>query len=336
MKAVNIPKRIIISRTDSIGDVIVTLPLAAFLKEQNKNITIYFIGTAYTKSIIEACPHVDVFLDRATLIQHGLPADVQAQAIVFAFPDKELEKKIRKQVPIRVGTANRWYHWLYLNTRISFSRKNSPLHESQLNFHLLSPWFDAPIPSLEKIKSYTLLKIESNTDLKAILDPSAKKHVIFHTKSKGSAREWPLSNYHQLAKLVAPLQYQVYISGTAAEGKLIHEQCPELFLEKNVTDITGKFSLHEFIEFINICDATVACSTGPLHISAALNKQTIGIYPPIRPMHAGRWGPLGSRSTALVSTKSCDLCRTTGTCMCIQSITPEYVYEAFIDNTPNS
>ena len=336
MKAVKLPKRIIISRTDSIGDVIVTLPLAAFLKEYDKDSVIYFIGTAYTKSIIEACPHVDVFLDRADLLEHGLPATVQAEAILFVFPDKALEKKIHKQIPIRVGTANRWYHWLYLNRRISFSRKNSPLHESQLNFNLLSPWFSDPIPSLDKIKTYTLLKIESNPTLQSILDPTAKKHIIFHTKSKGSAREWPLSNYHQLAKLVAPLQYQVYISGTATEGKLIHEQCPELFSEKNVTDITGKFSLHEFIEFINICDATVACSTGPLHISAALNKQTIGIYPPIKPMHAGRWGPLGSRSSVLASTKNCDLCRTTGTCTCIQSITPESVYNALIDVTPKS
>ncbi|WP_018344151.1 glycosyltransferase family 9 protein [Cytophaga aurantiaca] len=336
MKAGNLPKSIIISRTDSIGDVIVTLPLAAFLKEQNKDILIYFIGSSYTRSIIEACPHVDVFLDRAALLENGLPSNVQAEAILFAFPDKALEKKIRKQVPLRVGTANRWYHWLYLNKRISFSRKNSPLHESQLNFYLLSPWFKNPIPDLEKIKTYTLLKVQSNSSLQSVLNPLAKKHIIFHTKSKGSAREWPLSNYWKLAQLLSPLQYQVYISGTSAEGKLIHEQCPEIFSEQNVTDITGKFSLQEFIEFINICDATVACSTGPLHISAALNKQTIGIYPPIRPMHAGRWGPLGSRSTALVSTKSCDLCRTTGTCTCIQSITPKYVYEALIDNTPNS
>jgi heptosyltransferase-3 len=336
MKTSNLPESIIISRTDSIGDVIVTLPLAAFLKGQNKDIKIYFIGTAYTKAIIEACPHVDIFLDRANLLQHDLPTDIHAEAILFVFPDKELEKKIRKQVPLRVGTANRWYHWLYLNKRISFSRKNSPLHESQLNFYLLSPWFKSPIPDLEKIKSYTLLKVQSDAVLQSVLNPLAKKHIIFHTKSKGSAREWPLSNYFQLAKLLAPLHYQVYISGTAAEGQLIHEQCPELFLEKNVTDITGKFSLQQFIKFINICDATIACSTGPLHISAALNKQTIGIYPPIKPMHAGRWGPLGSGSSVLVSTKSCELCRTTGNCGCIQSITPEAVYNALIDVTPKS
>lgn len=336
MKAGNLPKSIIISRTDSIGDVIVTLPLAAFLKEQDANIRIYFIGTAYTKSIIEACPHVDVFIDRADVLQYGLSKNIRAEAILFVFPDKELEKKIRKQVPVRVGTANRWYHWLYLNKRISFSRKNSPLHESQLNFNLLSPWFEHPIPSLEKIKTYTLLKIERNPNLQSILNPSANKHIIFHTKSKGSAREWPLSNYFQLAKLLAPLHYQIYISGTAAEGKLIHEQCPEIFSEQNVTDITGKFSLQEFIEFINICDATIACSTGPLHISAALDKQTIGIYPPIKPMHAGRWGPLGSKSSVLISTESCELCRTTGNCTCIQSITPEAAYNAITNVTSNS
>lgn len=332
MKTSQLPKHIIISRTDSIGDVIVTLPLAAFLKEYDSTITIYFIGTSYTKSIIEACPHVDVFLDRADIIEYGLSKNIPAEAILFVFPDKELEKKIGKKVPVRVGTANRWYHWLYLNKRISFSRKKSNLHESQLNFNLLSPWFEHPIPTLGKIKTFTLLKVQSDTALKSVLNASAKKHIIFHTKSKGSAREWPLTHYHQLAKLLAPLQYQVYISGTAAEGKLIHEQCPEIFLGENVTDITGKFSLNAFIEFINICDATVACSTGPLHISAALNKQSIGIYPPLKPMHAGRWGPLGSNSIVLESTKSCDICRTTGLCSCIQSITPEAVYNVLINS----
>ena len=37
----------------------------------------------------------------------------------------------------RVGTANRWYHWLYVNKKIFFSRKKSKLHEAQLNFKLL-------------------------------------------------------------------------------------------------------------------------------------------------------------------------------------------------------
>jgi heptosyltransferase-3 len=323
----NFPKTIIISRTDNIGDVIVTLPLAAFLKQQAEDIFIYFIGKSYTKDIIEKCPFVDQFLDRDEIIASGgLPASIQADAVLFVYPDKELEKKIYKQVPIRVGTSNRWYHWLYLNKRISFSRKNSPLHEAQLNFFLLLPWIKNPIPDLALLKSYTLLQTSKSNRFTNILNPSAKKHIIFHTKSKGSAREWPMASYLKLAQLLAPLQYQVYISGTENEGKQIKEQCPELFNQQNITDVTGKFPLATFVEFIDACDTMVACSTGPLHIAAGLNKKTVGIYPPIKPMHAGRWAPLGSNSFVLSSNISCDSCRKSGLCHCIQEILPESVF----------
>jgi len=195
-----------------------------------------------------------------------------------------------------------------------------------LNFFLLSTWLENPIPDLSLLKSYTLLKTTKEHSFQNILNPHTQKHVIFHTKSKGSAREWPMSSYLILARLLAPLQYQVYISGTETEGIQIKEQCPELFNEPNVTDVTGKFTLAAFIEFIDACDAMVACSTGPLHIAAGLNKKTIGIYPPIKPMDAGRWAPLGKNSFVLTAVKNCDLCRKTGICPCIQEITPESVF----------
>jgi ADP-heptose:LPS heptosyltransferase len=60
-----------------------------------------------------------------------------------------------------------------------------------------------------------------------------------------------------------------------------------------VEDVTGRFSLEEFVGFLGSVDGLVACSTGPLHIASALGKVAIGIYPPYRPIHPGRWRPLG-------------------------------------------
>jgi len=56
-------KKIIISRTDSIGDVILTLPVAGVLKKHFPDSLIYFIGRQYTRPVIEACEHVDEFID---------------------------------------------------------------------------------------------------------------------------------------------------------------------------------------------------------------------------------------------------------------------------------
>ena len=57
------PKRLIISRTDSIGDVILTLPVAGELKRQFPQLHIIFLGSSYTKPIVECCPYVDEFAD---------------------------------------------------------------------------------------------------------------------------------------------------------------------------------------------------------------------------------------------------------------------------------
>ena len=54
--------RILISRTDSIGDVVLTLPVAGILKQTFPGCTIIFLGREYTRAVIEACDHVDQFV----------------------------------------------------------------------------------------------------------------------------------------------------------------------------------------------------------------------------------------------------------------------------------
>ena len=54
---------ILISRTDSIGDVVLTLPLAGMLKQLIPEVKIGFLGRKYTAPIINACEFVDEFID---------------------------------------------------------------------------------------------------------------------------------------------------------------------------------------------------------------------------------------------------------------------------------
>src|SRR5262245_2815004 len=57
------PENIIISRADSIGDVVLTLPVASVLKEQFPKARIIFLGKEYTRQVIEACANIDEFLE---------------------------------------------------------------------------------------------------------------------------------------------------------------------------------------------------------------------------------------------------------------------------------
>ena len=57
------PKRIVISRTDSIGDVILTLPLAGILKKKFPDSKIIFLGNSYTEAIVRVSVYVDEFIN---------------------------------------------------------------------------------------------------------------------------------------------------------------------------------------------------------------------------------------------------------------------------------
>ena len=106
-----------------------------------------------------------------------------------------------------------------------------------------------------------------------------------------------------------------------------------------VTDITGKMNLYEFISFIAKADGLIANSTGPLHIAAALGKDALGIYPPMRPIHPGRWAPLGPKAKVFVLAKFCKDCKKDpGSCHCIMEVSPLLLKDTLdksIKNTSN-
>lgn len=323
--SMNLLKRIIISRTDNLGDVVLTLPIAGMLKKYMPDVKIYFIGKSYTHPVIAASRFVDEFIDREAIINNpALLKKIQADAIIHVFPDKKLAKIAKETaIPVRIATSHRWFHWLFCNRLVNLSRRNSTLHEAQLNLQLLKPLGIEQTPLLKEIVHYygmTTTQFTLPPTVAELIQPD-RFNLILHPKSKGSAREWPLSHYLDLAQQLPADQFQIFVTGTESEGKLTREQKPELFELSHVHDLTGKLNLEQLISFIDNTDGLIACSTGPLHIAAALDKYALGIYPPMRPIHPGRWAPVGEKAEVLCLNKTCDDCRKTQHCTCIESIT---------------
>ena len=284
------PSSLAIARTDSIGDVIVTLPLCGFIKKHSPNTRIVFIGRSYTQAIVEACPFVDEFLNFDKPSESSLKVD----ACVFAFPDAEVMKWVKEQgVKKRIATGSRIASWKFANDRLFFSRKNSDLHESQLNFNLLRPFGVKDIPTLEEIREWHVLKPQVESPIQ--LEPN-KRSVVFHMLSRGSALNWSLHQYQEMADLLPPADFNIYITGTEEEGMRIRQGFQ---FDEHIIDVSGKLSLPQLIAFISSCDTLVAASTGPLHIASAVGIRAIGLYPSKRPMHPGRWMPLGTNASYL-------------------------------------
>jgi heptosyltransferase III len=318
-------KRLIISRTDNLGDVILTLPLLGYLKSEVPDLKISFIGKKYTNALISQCVFVDQFLDKDEVESDPkILADVHADTIIFIYPDKTLARLAKQaQIKHRVATAHRWYNWFYCNHLVDFSRLKSNLHESQLNFKLLKPFkLNGDVDTSELIPYYGIQP--SKNDYSQLLNKNYF-NLIIHPKSRGSAREWPLEKYYELVESLPAESYRIFITGLKEEGDLIRKEKPQLLNHPNVTDLTGRFNLTELTSFISQADGLLACSTGVLHLAAALGIYTLGLYSPMKPIHPGRWMPIGKKTKYLVLKKECSDCRASKDCACINLINAEEV-----------
>lgn len=308
----NLPDRILLSRTDRLGDVLLCFPLAAFLKQVRPDIFIGFLGTSYTRALIEHCPHIDMYEDREMFLASAATPDYGA--ILHLYPDLEVARKAAQlRIPLRVGIRNKIRMWPKLTHSILLSRSRSDLHETELNLQLLRVFDTGKLPGPVDIRTMELLRLPPQPRT------AGKRRVILHPFSAGSAREWPLHRYTELVQLLLQRGFEVWISGSAEEKERIDNWISQEGLEVRI--LSGSPSLTGFMNEIQQADALVACSTGPLHIAAALGKVTVGIYSPLRPIFARRWGPIGPFATALSAEEPCRWCRRhPERCTCMERI----------------
>lgn len=329
-------ERIILSRTDSIGDVMLTLPVAGLLKQINPQSELYFLGKTYTKDVVETSEYIDHFLDWDQIQKRSAEEQIQkfrntrADTIIHVFPNKEIARLAKKAgIPKRIGTTGRLFHYVSCNKLVPLSRRRSELHEAQLNIKLANSLTGAIHPSLNEIAGlYGFSKVMPLNENDRNRLSKEKFNLILHPKSKGSAREWGLQNFAKLIEILPKDQFEIFITGTKEEGDLVRTDILDPF--PYIVDLTGKFSLQELISFIAEADGLVSASTGPLHMAAALGKLALGIYPPIRPMHPGRWAPIGKHATYLVADKECSDCRKSTQCECMLGISPVLVKQKLI------
>ena len=331
-------KKVVVSRVDGLGDVVLTLPVAGVVKKNYPDSRIIFLGSRYARPLADACEHIDMFLEwnefanRTPAEQLRIFTSVSADIIIHVFPRREIARlAARAKIPLRVGTSRRLYHWLYCNRRMHLPRRGSNLHEAQLNLKLLRALGAGADFRLSEIPDYYgLTRVKALKDEFKGLLSTGRTNLILHPKTKGSAREWGIDNFARLVELIPAGAYKIFITGTQNDGRRLRE-----FLDRyrtRVVDLTGKMDLTELISFIGAADGLVAASTGPLHIAAALQKFALGLYAPMRPIHAGRWAPVGQNAAFLTVEKQCSDCRKSLVCQCIRSIKPEDVYRKIDKN----
>lgn len=324
---------ILICRTDNIGDVVLTLPICAWLKQKFPTVKISFLCRAYAAAVVRRNASVDAVIELESVADNLVAFFAQSgiDTVIFAQPDQRLAiAAFKAGITHRIGNARQKMHQLlFCNRRVRFSKRISDLHESQFNFEFLRPFGLKKIPELPEIAALYRFSQRSDEQIRQLLQPYPF-NLIIHMKSNGHGREWPAEHFHALAmQLGHDPDIHLWVTGSALEGEWIENHAAELLRLPNVSNVCGTLSLDQLTTFIQMADGLIASGTGPLHMAAALGQRTLGLFPPTRPMHPGRWAPVGRRAQALCMPTGCTGCaqKQIVSCDCMTNISPGAVAE---------
>jgi len=133
----------------------------------------------------------------------------------------------------------------------------------------------------------------------------AKKLIIAHPGSGGSAVDFPLDKFAKIVSALSNLEAAtVIVTGSETEKEI----CALVSGDSNAINLAGKFNLSELAGLISCGNIFISNSTGPIHIAAALGVFTVGFYPKILACSQERWGPYTSKKVVFSPEIECEDC----------------------------
>jgi ADP-heptose:LPS heptosyltransferase len=293
--------RILIVRTDRIGDVILSTPVIRNLRRAFPEAHLAFLVSPGSREVVEGHPDLDeILVDDAEGAHRGGGGFIELRgtirekrfdAAVVLHPTLRLAMLAALAgIPLRVGTGYRAYSALF-NRRLREHRRRGPKHELQYNLSLLEPLGIRPVELAPRV----CLAPGDRAVAERVLEArglSRRPFIIIHPGSGGSARDWPLGYFAQLAdRIQRDLGVRVLVTGGEQEVGLVGRMVD--LTETRPAVVVGETTLKQLGALMERAELFVSNSTGPMHLAAAVGTRVLAFFPTLFGCRARRWGPWG-------------------------------------------
>jgi len=288
-------EKILIVRTDRLGDVLLTTPVGTALRHRFPQAKVFWLVKPYSAPLLDNNPEVDgVILDRGQPLS-ALIKEVEQEAFdvaVVAYPRwRAAWACFRAGIPLRIGPSSKWYSLLF-NNRIWQHRSQGLKHEADYNLELLEP---LGIP-LQRYSTSLVLTNDERSSARQVLTGHRltfqKPLVVIHPGSGGSSARWPLRFFIELGDRLQEDGCDLVV--TSGPGENYQSVMIDQMRRIPVFIAGGSVNLREFAALLSCADLVVSNSTGPLHMAVALGVPTVSMFSPLATCHPRRWGPYPS------------------------------------------
>ncbi len=300
--------KILLTRTDKLGDVVLALPAIEYLKRYRPTWQVHAMVAPGTIPLVENDPNLDAIwsytdADLPALLPR-LAAEQYAAAILLYYHRPLAAALWRLKVPQRVGPWSKLSSWFLLNRGVWLGKSRSKRHERDHNVKLVQRLVGKGGEISDPQIHLTAGQLEISQHFLREEAVETENVVFVHPGSGGSALNWSPASYAAVAnRLAAQAGCRVFVTGGPQDEEAITAM--SVLLVPDVKVIADRYGLREFLGVLSAGDLLIGPSTGPLHMAAALGLAVVGLYPPIASQSIQRWGPLGPWSRALAPGVNC-------------------------------
>ena len=292
--------RLLITRVDRIGDVVLSTPIPREVKRKHPNSFVAVLVQDYTKDIYQNNPYVDEIIvynkDENDFSFWQMVKRLHKYKFNHAFmllPDERLNWLLFFSViKNRIGVGHKLYQFLSLTKYIN-RRKYIPLrHEADYCLDMIRKIGIEP-QSINPEIYFSNDEKKIVSEIKKTLGNDNKTIIGINSTSGNSAPNLLPEEYKKIInKLLEIDSIKVVVTDYNPPAELLNINGVE-YINK------GKPLRESILNFATI-DILISSSTGPMHIAAALNIKTISLFCPLTACSPKLWGPLGNTSEVIL------------------------------------
>lgn len=321
--------RVLVTRLRYLGDVILTTPAVAALKDRYPEAEIYYCAERPYAEILEGNPYLAGVIGLETSIRGTLETLIELRrmrfiaAIDLFYNPRSAWLLFLAGIPIRVGGTRSMRRRLYTHVySVSPAARSAVLHHGEaLAMFGVEPKASLPrlyLASEEKEAGSRLLARTVGTPL------ADGPIVAFHAGGTWPAKRWAPESFARLARLLHERWNAKVCAITGPGEEDIVRRVREA--AEDAVAILPIQTLRVVASIISSCSAVVANDGGIMHMAVALGRPTVGIFGPTEP---DVWFPYeGKGPFALVThMRECAPCHkhSCESLACLADIAPEEV-----------
>src|SRR3972149_8227004 len=227
-------KKILITRTDRIGDVVLSTPVFKSIKNSLPSIPISVLVREYTKDIVTDNPNVDEVIIYDPEGEHKnikgllkLAKEIEKKkfdtALILFLDFKVGLLTFLSKIPRRIGPGTKLAQ-IFLTDRIKQHRSKVDKHETDYNLELAEILGAKPVRQSEIYIPDEITKRVDNIFSSLVNRQSSISNPIvgIHPGSGGSARNWKPERYAELAdKIIDKTGAVIFVTGGPGEEDLV-------------------------------------------------------------------------------------------------------------------